>query len=140
MAIGRGFGTTAILTGLALALAAPASADLNGHYTYTETDPSGHSVTSDWYVTPCGDGCASVAVTPGGPAQQAHLVNGQWTLDSTESVDCDNGTSVPNATTAHYTWDPNTLTGTIQTTDVLPACGQQPGYQTTNNLKLTQVP
>jgi len=136
MAIGRGFATTAILTSLALALAAPASGD----YTYTETDPSGHSVTSDWYVTPCGDGCASVALTPGGPSGQAHLVNGQWTMDSTDSVQCDDGTNVPNATKAHYTWDPNTLAGTVVSTDVLAVCGQQPGHQENNTMQLKQAP
>jgi hypothetical protein len=140
MAIGRGFATTAILTGLALALAAPASGDMNGHYTYTETDPSGASVTGDWYVTPCGDGCVSVALTPGGPTRQAHLINGQWTLDSTDSLQCEDGTNVPNATNAHYTWDPNTLAGTVVATDVVAVCGQQPGHQETNNMQLKQAP
>jgi hypothetical protein len=141
MAIKRAFAATATLAGLALALAAPSSADdFNGHYTYTETDPAGQAATSDWYVTPCGDGCASVALTPGGPAMQAHLANGQWTFDSTDSLECEDGTSVPNATTAHRTWDPNTLAGTVQATDVLPVCGQQPGHVETNTMTLKQVP
>ena len=141
MAIGRALATAATLTGVALALAAPSSADdFNGHYSYTETDPTGHAATSDWYVTPCGDGCANVALTPGGPTKQAHLNNGQWTLDSTDNLQCEDGSSVPNATTAHFTWDANTLAGTAVLTDVVPVCGQQVGHQETNNIQLKLVP
>ena len=55
MAIARGSAVIAMFAALALGSAAPASAvdDLNGHYTATETYPDGHSVTSDWYFTPC---------------------------------------------------------------------------------------
>lgn len=141
MALGRVFTATAVFTGLAIALAASSFAsDMNGHYTYTETDPTGQVATSDWYVTPCGDGCADVAFTPGGPTRQAHLVNGQWTLDSTDSLECEDGTKVPNATNAHFTWDPNTLTGKVATTDIVPVCGEQPGHQETNDMKLTPAP
>ena len=139
MAIGRGFAATAIFTGLATALAAPALSEMNGHYTYTETDAAGQAANSDWYVTPCGDGCASVALTPGGPTKQAHIVDGQWVLDSTDNLECEDGTSAPNATTAHFTWDPNTLTGTVVSTDVVPVCGEQPGHQETNKMKLVLV-
>jgi hypothetical protein len=113
---------------------------MNGHYTYTETDAAGRASNSDWYVTPCGDGCVAVALTPGGPTKQAHLVNGQWALDSSDNLECEDGTSVPNATTAHFTWDPNTLAGTVVSTDTLPVCGEQPGHQETNTMKLVQVP
>ena len=140
MTIRRYFAATATFTGLAIALAAPASSDMNGHYTYTETDAAGRASNSDWYVTPCGDGCVAVALTPGGPTKQAHLVNGQWALDSTDNLECEDGTSVPNATTAHFTWDPNTLAGTVVSTDTLPVCGEQPGHQETNTMKLVQVP
>jgi hypothetical protein len=141
MAIERGIAAAAILTGLTIALAAPSSADdFNGHYTFTETDPSGHASSSDWYVTPCGDGCASVALTPGGPTKQAHLNNGQWNLDSTDSLECEDGSSAPDATTAHFNWDANTLAGTVVSTDVKPVCGQQAGHQETNDMKLVRVP
>ena len=141
MAFGRALAATATLSAFALALAAPSSADdFNGHYSFTETDAAGHAASSDWYVTPCGDGCAAVALTPGGPTKQAHLANGQWTLDSTDNLQCDNGSTVPNATTAHFTWDANTLAGTVVSTDVVPVCGEQPGHQETNNMQLNLVP
>jgi len=140
MTVGRCIAASALFTGLATALAAPASSDMNGHYTYTETEAAGQAANSDWYVTPCGDGCASVAFTPGGPTKQAHIVDGQWVLDSTDNLECEDGTSVPNATTAHFTWDPNTLAGTVVSTDVVPVCGEQPGHQETNNMKLVLVP
>jgi hypothetical protein len=141
MAIERGIAAAAIFTGLAIALAAPSSADdFNGHYTFTETEPNGPAASSDWYVTPCGDGCVNVALKPGGPTKQAHLNNGQWSLDSTDSLECEDGTSAPDATTAHFTWDANTLTGTVVSTDTKPVCGQQAGHQETNNMKLVRVP
>jgi hypothetical protein len=140
MAIGRAFATTAIFTGLATALAAPASSDMNGHYTFTETDASGQAASSDWYVTPCGDGCVSVAFTPGGPTKQANVVNGQWVLDSTDNLECEDGTTAPDATTAHFTWDPKTLAGTVVSTDIVPICGEQPGHQESNTMKLVRVP
>src|SRR5215471_14814154 len=137
MAIARGFAVTVILAGLAIGTASAAWAEttLSGHYIRTETNPqTGQSATDDWYATPCGDGCASLASTPGGPAQsQARLVNGQWTLDSTVgTLRCPDGTVVANAVSAHYTWDPNTLAGTVQLTYRAPACGHPAGYQTTN--------
>ena len=140
MTVLRFFAASALFTGLATALAAPASSDMNGHYAYTETDAAGQAANSDWYVTPCGDGCASVAFAPGGPTTQAHIVDGQWALDSSDHLECEDGTSVPNATTAHFTWDPNTLVGTVVSTDVVPVCGEQPGHQETNKMKLVLVP
>jgi hypothetical protein len=145
MFIGRGFAATAIFAGLALGLAPPASAApvMSGHYIRTETDPqTGQSETDDWYATPCGDGCASLAPTPDGPPiSQARLVNGQWTLESAvHALICPDGTGVPNAVSAHYTWDPNTLAGTVQVTYNVPACGNPAGYQTTNDVQITQVP
>jgi hypothetical protein len=146
MAIAPGFAATAIFAGLAVVQLAPAWADtptMSGHYIRTETNPqTGKSVTDDWYATPCGDGCASMASKPGGPAQsQARLVNGQWTLDSPGGTgNCSDGTVVPNAVSAHYTWDPNTLAGTIQLTYQVPACGHPAGDQITNNVQLRQAP
>ena len=144
MAIAPGFAATVIFAGLAVGTASAAWADttLSGHYVRTETGAqSGQSITDDWYATPCGDGCASLASTPGGPAQsQARLVNGQWTMDSTVSaLRCPDGTVVANAVSARYTWDPNTLAGTVQVTYNVPACGHPAGYQTTNNVQIKQA-
>jgi len=140
MTFQRCLAATALFTGLATALAAPAYSDMNGHYTFTETDAGGQAATSDWYVAPCGDGCIEVALTPGGPTKEAHLVAGQWVLDSTDSLECEDGTHTPDATTAHFSWDPNTLAGTVVSTDVVPVCGEQPGHQETNTMTLKQVP
>ena len=81
-----------------------------------------------------------MALTPGGPTKQAHRAYGQWALDSADSIECEDGASVPNATTAHFTWDPNTLVGTVVSTDTLPVCGELPGHEETNTMKLVQVP
>ena len=144
MAIAPGFAATVIFAGLAVGTASAVWAEttLSGHYIRTETNPqNGQSVTDDWYATPCGDGCASLASTPGGPAiSQARLVNGQWTLDSAvHTLICPDGTVVPNAVSAHYTLDPNTLAGTVQLTYQVPTCGNPAGYQTTNNVQLRQA-
>ena len=144
MAIAPGFAATVIFAGLAVGTASATWAEttLSGHYIRTETErQTGQSVTDDWYATPCGDGCASLASTPGGPAQsQARLVNGQWIVDTTGApLRCPDG-SVVNAVSAHYTLDPNTLAGTVLLTYEVPACGNPAGYQTTNNVQVKQAP
>jgi hypothetical protein len=144
MAIAQGFAVTVISAGLAVGTASAAWADttLSGHYVRTETGAqSGQSITDDWYATPCGDGCASLASTPGGPVQsQARLVSGQWIVDTTGApLQCPDG-SVVNAVSAHYTLDPNTLAGTVLLTYEVPACGNPAGYQTTNNVQVKQAP
>lgn len=152
MTIARGFASTALLAGLALGLAAPASAaaEMSGHYTETQTDPAtgqpitsgGQAIINDWYFTPCGDGCASAARTPDGPAVgQAQLTNGQWTLDlNNVDFSCPDGSSVPNALSSHRVWDQNTLAGTAQDTVNVAGCGQPAGANFTLNTQLRQAP
>jgi hypothetical protein len=145
MNVTRSFAVAATLAAVAVGTASTAWPDQNmsGHYIRTETDPqTGQSVIDDWYATPCGDGCVSIASTPGGPAlSQARLVNGQWTLASAvHTLGCPDRTVVPNAVSAYYTWDPNTLAGTVQLTYEVPACGIPAGYQTTNLVQITQAP
>jgi hypothetical protein len=150
MAITRGFAAAAALAGLAVSATGVASADpqnnahpgqLSGHYTWTTTSPGGQPTTGDYYFTPCGDGCASAATTPGGPAvAQAHLVDGQWTMDGSWSISCSGGSPGTDSATYHDTWDPNTLAGTDAITYSGPACGNQSGRQQVNNLQLTQAP
>jgi hypothetical protein len=147
MTVTRVIAGTAIFAGLAVGTASTAWADpqndthpnqLSGHYTWTSTNPNGQSTSGDYYFTPCGDGCASVATTPGGPAVgQARLVDGQWTMDGTWSVSCSGGTPGADPQSYHDTWDPNTLAGTDVITTTGPACGS---HQQTNNLQLTQAP
>ena len=124
MTITRGIAAGAMLAGLALVVTAPVStADpLNGHYIETETYPDGHQVHSDWYITPCGDGCATIK-----EVGQANLVNGQWTLDGKGGVSCEDGGDVKDAIRFHYSWDPNTLDGTVQITNNVKACGNPQG-------------
>ena len=144
MTITRGMAAAAMLAGLAVGTASAAWADttLSGHYVETETGAeSGQSITYDWYATSCGDGCASLEFTPGGPIQsQAQLVKGQWILDTTGApLRCPDG-SVVNAVSAHYTLDPKTLAGTVLLTYEVPACGNPAGHTQTNNLELRQAP
>jgi hypothetical protein len=135
------FASSALLAGLAVGTASTAWADttMSGHYIRTQTGRDGAPHTADWYFTPCGDGCASV-VSGSTPLGQAQFVNGQWTVDGTANAICPDGTFVPNASSVHYTWDPNTLAGTVQETANLPACGAAPGYQETDNVQLRQAP
>jgi hypothetical protein len=146
MTITRGLAATAMFAGLAMGTAGTAWAEadqtMSGHYIETETGASGRSTTNDWYFTPCGDGCASATRTPAGAALgQARLVNGQWTIDVTgETVICEDGTQVPNALSAHYTWDASTLAGTVQLTANVSECGAPAGHQKTNSVQLRQAP
>jgi hypothetical protein len=158
MVVARCITATAFLAGLALGLAAPAGAapalfpadfETNAHYTETQINPKtnrpfkvhGHGVVNDWYFSPCGDGCASAARTPGEqPLGQANLVNGQWVLDTTDGAECPDGTTVPDAIAAHRTWDPNTLAGTVQTTGKEGTCGFPAGDPETADIQLALVP
>ena len=143
MMMTRGLAAAAMLCGLAAGTASSALADpptMNGHYIYSST-LNGQTATKDFYFTPCGDGCAAAANTPGGPATQARLINGQWTLDTAKSAAvCADGSQVPDAVSNHLTWDPNTLAGTSQATINVPACGQPVGYTQTSNLQFRQAP
>jgi hypothetical protein len=143
MTITRGIAAAALFAGVFAGTASTAWADpptMSGHYTVTSTDSTGRSTSGDWYFTSCGGGCASRAFTPGGPADQARLVNGQWTMDD-DSVTtvCSDGSKVPHASTGHYTWDPNTLAGTAQFTDKFATCGDSAPRSWTNNIQLRQA-
>jgi serine/threonine-protein kinase len=113
---------------------------MSGHYIMTVTRrDTAQTVTSDWYFTPCGDGCANASGSSPIPGGQARLVNGQWTIDGPIVIRCPDGTSVPGVETAHYTWDPNTLVGTLQATQTKEACGYETG-SLTMNVQLRQAP
>jgi hypothetical protein len=138
MRITSGLAAGAMFAGLALVMTAPvSSADpLNGHYIETETYPDGHQdPPSDWYITPCGDGCADIQ-----HLGRAHLDGNTWTLDGKGGVSCEQGGDVHDAINFHYTWDANTLDGNVQITNNVAACGNPAGYQETNQLHLTPAP
>jgi hypothetical protein len=165
MAITRRLAATTILVSFAIGLAAPASAgaaptgkpapypadppsvgstsQMSGHYTETQTSPdhpNNPPNVRDWYFTPCGDGCASVADQQGGPTMgQAQLTSGQWTLDTTDDVDCEDNSTVSNALSAHRTWDATTLAGTLALKQILPACGDPAGGGWSMNIQFKQV-
>jgi hypothetical protein len=145
MNVTRSLAIAATFAAVAVGAAAPSSAApvMSGHYIKTETNPaSGQTATDDWYFTPCGDGCASVTVggpTPG-PLGQARLVNGQWTIDINGTAGCQDGSRLPNAESDRYTWDPNTLAGTVQVTDKVAVCGNAAPVSFTNNVQLRQAP
>ena len=116
------------------------SPTMSGHYIRTETNPrNGMNSDDDWYFTPCGDGCASVALSPGGPTYgRSQLVNGQWTMDATDNQSCTDGSTVSDVNTVHYTWDPDTLAGTVQVTQKFAVCGDSAPQSFTNNVQLRQ--
>jgi hypothetical protein len=128
MAIARGFASAAMLAGLAIGLAAPASAApvMSGHYIMTTTATYGLSFTENWYFTPCGNGCASV-VDQGQLLGYAQFVSGQWTLDYIGWAGCPDGSYLPNANSSHLKWDPDTLVGTIDIISFRPGCGSPVG-------------
>jgi hypothetical protein len=87
--------------GVALGLAAPASADeLNGTYSAT---PTSGAVATPWIVTltPCGPGCTRLT-NKGGRVTELHLEGNNWTGSQ------DAGTA--------YTFDKDSLAGTYYET------------------------
>jgi hypothetical protein len=139
----RGFAAAAAFAAVALAAAAPVSAApvMSGHYIKTTTDPAGggRAFTENWYFTPCGDGCADMSSPASGVSGRAMLVDGQWTLDSSEDIVCKGGVTEGNAANAHYTWDPNTLTGMVQVVQNRGVCDHAPQSYTLS-FRLTKAP
>lgn len=146
MTITRGIAAAAMLAGLAVGTAGTAWADptMSGQYTETDTTPDGQVNTDNWNFTPCGDRCASVVSSGKGqtkPIGQARLANGQWTIDNpTDLAECPDGSKVPNKLSTHYTWDSNTLAGTVHGNTNEPVCGWPKGFQWDDNLQLRQAP
>ena len=140
MAIGRGLVATAVFAGLAVCTSGTAWADdlptMNGSYTATSTTPSGKHIDSSWTINGCGDGCIYIKAGAGG--SQARLVDGQWVLDTMNDLRCSDGTYLMYATSAHMTWDPNTLAGTAQHVYIVPACGLPAGYTQTDQMQIKQ--
>jgi hypothetical protein len=141
MTITRGIAVAATSAATAVGAATPASATpvMSGHYIETTTNSAGQSTTNDWNFTPCGDGCASVVSANGYAMGQARLVNGQWTLDTTVTASCNDGTMVPSGGHAHYVWDANTLAGTDVSTWNSGVCPADPPSATLN-IQLRQSP
>lgn len=106
----------------------PSPGELSGTYTY-ESDTGR---VNTWVITPCGPGCADVAVTAvtdprvapyGG---RALLDNGRWgmAVQYAEAVRCkppNDNVTVPG--TVVFAFDAATLNGTAVNTQSAPACG-----------------
>lgn len=144
MIIARHFVSVAVLAGWivvgspGIASAAPA---LSGHYIATVTSEAGETTSSDWYFTPCGEACASVAGSPGGPVfGHARLADGHWTLVWHSDAFCPSGTRVPGAYASYASWDANSLAGKDESGILMPICGSggRPG-RVTQDLQLTPV-
>lgn len=140
---GRIVCVAALVGWLAVGSVGIASADptMSGHYVSTVTSASGETTTSDWYFTPCGAGCASVANAPGEPGfGEARMFDGQWTLAWHSDAFCPSGTRVPGAYSTYATWDPNTLAGKNESGITRPVCGSDKGLpRVTQQMQLTQV-
>lgn len=142
MTVSRGIVSVVVSAGwLAVGSAGIASAApaMSGHYVSIVTSGSGEVTTSDWYFTPCGEGCASVANSPGGPAfGEARMFDGQWTLAWHSDAFCSSGTRVPGAYASYATWDPNTLAGKNESGITKPICGSDKYLpRVTQQLELT---
>ena len=143
MHVTRSFAVAATLAAVAVGAPAPACAApvMSGHYikTTTYTTEGGHPLTEDWFFTPCGDGCADMSSPAAGGGARAMLVNGQWTMDSISDVVCKGGTTEAYAANTHYTWDPNTLAGTVQVIQRQAVCDDAPQSYTVS-VQLTKAP
>jgi hypothetical protein len=145
MTVTRMIAAAALLAGLAVGTASTAwtAPTMSGHYMATTTSPGvAGQATQDWHITPCGDGCASVRAGTTAQTAQAHLVNGQWAMDVLGGgATCSDGSQAPlGSTSIHYTWDPNTLAGTVQITVNAPTCGQPVGPGGAGKIQLKQAP
>ena len=96
--------------------------------------------TATWTVTPCGAGCANIAIRPetesgglplGAPSTtQAHLENGNWSIAELvpKGFVCDDGTETDMDAT--YSWNATSLEGSFDATLHGPGCGQPDGSGT----------
>jgi hypothetical protein len=122
----------------------PSPGELSGTYSY-ESDTGR---VNTWVITPCGPGCADVAVTPvtdprvvpyGG---RALLNNGRWdmTVQYAHAVRCkppnDNAT-VPG--TVVFAFEAATLDGTAVNTQTDAACGDPAGATYEGGFSLVKV-
>ncbi|MFV9634539.1 hypothetical protein [Mycobacterium neumannii] len=123
---------------------APSPGELSGTYSY-ESDTGR---VNTWVITPCGPGCADVAVTPvtdprvvpyGG---RALLNNGRWdmTVQYAQAVRCKpphDYATVPG--TVVFSWEAATLNGTAVNTQTAAACGDPAGATYQSGFSLAKV-
>ena len=144
--------TVIVVAGLAIGSAGIASADgplqpspgeLSGTYRY-ESDTGR---VNTWVITPCGPGCADVAVTPVTDSRvvpyrgRALLNNGRWdmTVQYPEAVRCkppNDFVTVPG--TVAFSFEAATLDGTAVNVQDAPACGDPAGAAYQSNFSLVK--
>jgi hypothetical protein len=111
--------------------------ELNGTYKVTGETTG----ISTWTVTPCGGGCADVAVRSESANEtgdtlalpftgQAHLKNDEWSMAifRTDGYECEDGTY--SAVDAIYSWNATSLKGSWDATLHGPGCGEPAGSGT----------
>lgn len=122
----------------------PSAGELSGTYNY-ESDTGR---VNTWVITPCGPGCADVAVTPvtdprvvpyGG---RALLNNGRWdmTIHYAHAVRCNppiDNVTVPG--TVAFSFEAATLNGTAVNTQDVAACGDPAGATYRSGFSLAKV-
>jgi hypothetical protein len=75
--ITQGLAASVVLTGVAVGLAGPASAELvNG--TYTAVIGNTATTTQTWAFTPCGQNCMGLSIGEGAPIREMHLQGNTW--------------------------------------------------------------
>ena len=122
----------------------PSPGELSGTYTYA----SDTGRVNTWVITPCGPGCADVAVTPvtdprvvpyGG---RALLNNGRWdmTVQYVHAVRCNPpNDNVTAPGTVVFSFEAATLNGTAVNTQSVPACGDPAGATYQSGFSLAKV-
>lgn len=106
-----------------------AAPQMQGPYKVIAGPPGTPPVT--WIFTPCGNGCAAVAMEGSSQQATARYINLNWTIDvhTTGALQCGDGTHVPG--TAHYSWNPDTLQGRYwSTADSSRPCGYEQSLDT----------
>ncbi|SLD05548.1 Uncharacterised protein [Mycobacteroides abscessus subsp. abscessus] len=132
---------------IALAPVAVADTQMSGHYIRTAVNrESGGTMTTHWYATPCGQGCASIEICANDKHERcgtakASLVDGRWDMQVRVTLVCtdQNGNpagEIPGGAIAHYTWDPNTLAGVAETDADGPECPAVTSAGTVNDFQL----
>lgn len=123
------FGTLVATSAVFAPSAGADPGQLSGHYIETSTNrEGGGAVTNHWFFTSCSRDCRSVQVCDnekreGCTSAQARLVKGRWEMDVSHlDIACPGGAIIPDATSFHYTWNPDTLEGVGEGTRYGPGC------------------
>jgi hypothetical protein len=122
----------------------PSPGELSGSYRY-ESDTGR---VNTWVITPCGPGCADIAVTPVTDPRvvpysgRALLTDGRWamTVEYPEAVRCkppNDNVTVPG--TVVFVFEAATLDGTAFNTQNAPACGDPADAAYQSNFRLAKI-